>query len=66
LRFLQGFFGSPCLASGGASLGDMYGMIHMPLAMIAWVGAMSCGRKNSGMLCFCSRFLTVSQHPLAH
>ncbi|KAI1025072.1 hypothetical protein LB504_009746 [Fusarium proliferatum] len=44
LRFLQGFFGSPCLASGGASLGDMYGMIHMPLAMIAWVGAMSCGR----------------------
>ncbi|KAF5599104.1 H+ antiporter [Fusarium pseudocircinatum] len=43
LRFLQGFFGSPCLASGGASLGDMYGMIHMPLAMIAWVGAMSCG-----------------------
>lgn len=47
LRFLQGFFGSPCLASGGASLGDMYGMIHMPLAMIAWVGAMSCGRKSS-------------------
>ncbi|SCV38501.1 related to FLR1-Putative H+ antiporter regulated by yAP-1 and involved in multidrug resistance [Fusarium fujikuroi] len=43
LRFLQGFFGSPCLASGGASLGDMYSMIHMPLAMIAWVGAMSCG-----------------------
>ncbi|KAF5548736.1 H+ antiporter [Fusarium napiforme] len=38
-----GFFGSPCLASGGASLGGMYGMIHMPLAMIAWVGAMSCG-----------------------
>ena len=23
LRFLQGFFGSPCLATGGASLGDM-------------------------------------------
>ncbi|KAF5638091.1 H+ antiporter [Fusarium sp. NRRL 52700] len=43
VRFLQGFLGSPCLASGGASLGDMYGMVHMPLAMIAWVGAMSCG-----------------------
>lgn len=50
LRFLQGFFGSPCLATGGASLGDMYGMIHMPLAMIAWVGAMSCGRKFSRRL----------------
>lgn len=23
IRFLQGFFGSPCLASGGASVGDM-------------------------------------------
>jgi DHA1 family multidrug resistance protein-like MFS transporter len=45
LRFLQGFFGSPCLASGGASLGDMYHMVHLPFAMIAWVGAMSCGRK---------------------
>jgi DHA1 family multidrug resistance protein-like MFS transporter len=25
LRFLQGFFGSPCLASGGASMADMVG-----------------------------------------
>jgi MFS transporter, DHA1 family, multidrug resistance protein len=66
LRFLQGFFGSPCLASGGASLGDMYGMIHMPLTMIAWVGAMSCGRKHSVMFRFYSIFLTVSQHPSAH
>jgi DHA1 family multidrug resistance protein-like MFS transporter len=23
VRFFQGFFGSPCLATGGASLGDM-------------------------------------------
>ena len=23
LRFLQGFFGSPCLANGGATVGDM-------------------------------------------
>ena len=23
LRFLQGFFGSPCLANGGASMQDM-------------------------------------------
>lgn len=50
LRFLQGFFGSPCLASGGASLSDMYHMVHLPFAMIAWVGAMSCGRKFSSQL----------------
>ncbi|KAJ4318202.1 hypothetical protein N0V84_006958 [Fusarium piperis] len=41
LRFLQGFFGSPCLAAGGASMGDMYSMVHLPFAMIAWVAAMS-------------------------
>jgi DHA1 family multidrug resistance protein-like MFS transporter len=46
LRFLQGFFGSPCLASGGATLSDMYSLVHLPFAMIAWVGAMSCGRKS--------------------
>lgn len=63
LRFLQGFFGSPCLATGGASLGDMYGMIHMPLAMIAWVGAMSCGRKFSSQL-FNGWCLSPSQPPL--
>lgn len=47
LRFLQGFFGSPCLASGGASMSDMYSMVALPFAMIAWVAAMSCGRKSS-------------------
>lgn len=47
LRFLQGFFGSPCLAAGGASMSDMYSMINLPFAMIAWVAAMSCGRKSS-------------------
>lgn len=45
LRFLQGFFGSPCLASGGASMSDMYSMVNLPFALIAWVGAMSCGRE---------------------
>jgi DHA1 family multidrug resistance protein-like MFS transporter len=45
LRFLQGFFGSPCLASGGASMGDMYSMLYLPFAMIAWVGAAFCGRE---------------------
>lgn len=43
LRFLQGFFGSPCLASGGASLGDMYSFPSLPYAMMAWVAAAYCG-----------------------
>lgn len=47
LRFLQGFFGSPCLASGGASLGDMYSLINLPYAMMAWVSSAYCGRKFS-------------------
>ena len=31
LRFLTGFFSSPCLANGGASIGDMYGFLELPL-----------------------------------
>ncbi|OKL57186.1 hypothetical protein UA08_07330 [Talaromyces atroroseus] len=50
LRFLQGFFGSPCLAAGGASMSDMYSMINLPFAMIAWVGAMSCGPSLGPLL----------------
>ena len=45
LRFLTGFFGSPCLASGGASLGDIYSLMSLPYAMMAWVAAAYCGRK---------------------
>lgn len=47
LRFLQGFFGSPCLASGGASIGDMYSLMSLPYALMAWVSAAYCGRKSS-------------------
>lgn len=43
LRFLQGFFGSPCLASGGASIGDLYSLNSLPYAMMAWVAAAYCG-----------------------
>ncbi|KAJ5216531.1 major facilitator superfamily domain-containing protein [Penicillium cinerascens] len=43
LRFLQGFFGSPCLASGGASIGDMYSLMSLPYALMAWVSAAYCG-----------------------
>lgn len=46
LRFLTGFFGSPCLAQGGASLGDMYSLISLPYAMMAWVAAAYCGRES--------------------
>ncbi|KAF7518109.1 hypothetical protein G7054_g13575 [Neopestalotiopsis clavispora] len=43
LRFLQGLFGSPCLANGAASLADMYSMMSVPYALIAWVSAAYCG-----------------------
>ncbi|KAI4603084.1 hypothetical protein KJ359_005875 [Pestalotiopsis sp. 9143b] len=43
LRFLQGLFGSPCLANGAASLADMYSMMAVPYALIAWVSAAYCG-----------------------
>ncbi|OLN97361.1 Transporter mfs1-like protein 1 [Colletotrichum chlorophyti] len=43
LRFLQGLFGSPCLASGAASLGDMYSLMNLPYALVSWVSAAYCG-----------------------
>lgn len=42
LRFLQGFFGSPCLATGGASLGDMYSLIKLPYVLSMWALAATC------------------------
>ncbi|GAD98239.1 hypothetical protein PVAR5_6930 [Paecilomyces variotii No. 5] len=43
LRFLQGFFGSPCLANGGASMHDLYSLIYLPLGFTGWVAAAFCG-----------------------
>ena len=43
LRFLLGFFGSPCLATGGASLQDMFSIIKMPYVMSTWALAATCG-----------------------
>jgi len=43
LRFLQGFFGSPCLATGGATLQDMYSIIKLPYVMSLWAFAATCG-----------------------
>jgi DHA1 family multidrug resistance protein-like MFS transporter len=42
-RFLQGFFGSPCLTTGGATLQDMFGMKSAPIASIFWVLGFNCG-----------------------
>ncbi|KAF2673038.1 MFS general substrate transporter [Microthyrium microscopicum] len=39
LRFLTGFFGSPCLANGGASVGDMYSLLELPIYLSAWTVA---------------------------
>ena len=43
LRFLTGFFGSPCLATGGASLGDMFSLIKLPYVLSLWAFAATCG-----------------------
>ncbi|KAK5716867.1 hypothetical protein LTR17_016318 [Elasticomyces elasticus] len=43
LRFLQGFFGSPCLATGGASLQDMYSLIKLPYVLCIWALAATGG-----------------------
>jgi DHA1 family multidrug resistance protein-like MFS transporter len=43
LRFLQGFFGSPCLANGGATMQDMYSLLYLPYALTFWVSAAFCG-----------------------
>ncbi|KIW04605.1 uncharacterized protein PV09_04353 [Verruconis gallopava] len=39
LRFLTGFFGSPCLANGGASIGDIFGLLDIPLYLATWTVA---------------------------
>ncbi|KAF2437231.1 MFS general substrate transporter [Karstenula rhodostoma CBS 690.94] len=39
LRFLLDFLGSPCLANGGASRGDMFSFLYLPYAIASWVSA---------------------------
>lgn len=43
LRILQGFFGSPCLANGAATMQDMYSLLYLPYGLVAWVSAAYCG-----------------------
>lgn len=37
LRFFLGFFGSPALANGGATVGDMFALISIPYGLCWWV-----------------------------
>ncbi|OAL35610.1 hypothetical protein AYO20_05229 [Fonsecaea nubica] len=43
LRFLQGFFGSPCLATGGASIGDIYSLLKLPYFLTGWAAFATAG-----------------------
>ena len=56
LRFLQGFFGSPCLATGGATFGDMYNLFQLPFLMTFWVAAATV--SNTSFITSISRQLT--------
>jgi MFS transporter, DHA1 family, multidrug resistance protein len=43
MRFLQGFFGSPCLATGGASIGDIYSLLRLPYYLTGWAAFATAG-----------------------
>ncbi|PQE12430.1 major facilitator superfamily transporter protein [Rutstroemia sp. NJR-2017a BVV2] len=43
LRFFLGFFGSPALANGGATVGDMFSLIYIPYGLSWWVLSAWCG-----------------------
>ena len=42
LRLLAGFFASPVLATGGASIGDVISREHMPMALSWWTAGTFC------------------------
>lgn len=43
LRFLGGVFASPCLATGGASVGDVISLPYIPVGIASWAIAAVCG-----------------------
>lgn len=43
MRFLQGFFGSPCLATGGATIGDMFNLLKLPYYLTGWAAFATVG-----------------------
>ncbi|CAF9938534.1 MAG: hypothetical protein ALECFALPRED_007719 [Alectoria fallacina] len=59
LRFLQGFFGSPCLANGGATMQDMYSLLYLPFSVSVWVSAMFAAPALGPML---SGFAVVAEN----
>ena len=59
LRFLQGFFGSPCLATGRASMQDIFSMLYVPYGMTVWVAAFYCGPALGPLL---SGFAVVAEN----
>ncbi|KAJ9652238.1 hypothetical protein H2198_008478 [Neophaeococcomyces mojaviensis] len=42
LRFLTGFMGSPALATGGATMQDMYSLLKLPYALSVWTAGAFC------------------------
>ncbi|CZR59550.1 related to FLR1-Putative H+ antiporter regulated by yAP-1 and involved in multidrug resistance [Phialocephala subalpina] len=50
LRFLTGFFGSPCLANGGASMQDLFSPMYIPYAITIWAAAAFCGPALGPMI----------------
>ncbi|ABN66451.1 multidrug resistance protein 2 [Scheffersomyces stipitis CBS 6054] len=43
LRLISGFFASPALATGGATIGDVISMPYMPVGIAAWAIGGVCG-----------------------
>lgn len=48
-RFLSGFVGSPALATGGATMGDIFPLQHIAIAIGAW-----CESRSSSLLLWLS------------
>ncbi len=51
LRFLVDFMGSPCLATGGATMQDMYSFVKLPYALTFWVAAQFNGTSTVQRAC---------------
>lgn len=50
LRFLAGFFGSPALATGGASIGDLFGLMELPYYLTGWAMAATSGPASGPII----------------
>lgn len=50
LRYFQGFFGSPALATGGASITDIYSLMEMPYLLTGWAGFATAGPSLGPLL----------------